>query len=82
MINGEDDFLMPYEQSQRPLFELLGAPPAQKRLARLVGGHIPTHRADIVREVSDWLDLFLGPVDRPASAAGAARSPSVRPPAP
>jgi eukaryotic-like serine/threonine-protein kinase len=82
MINGEDDFLMPYELSQRPLFELLGAPPDEKRLARLAGGHIPTNRADIVREVSDWLDRFLGPVERPARAAGATRSPSARPPAP
>jgi eukaryotic-like serine/threonine-protein kinase len=62
MINGVDDFLMPYELSQRPLFDLLGAPDDRKRLARLTGGHIPAHRLDIVREVLDWLDRYLGPV--------------------
>ncbi len=72
MINGRDDFLMPYELSQRPLFELLGAPDDRKRHARLEGGHIPTNRLEIVREVLDWLDQQLGAVQRggPVSNAG------------
>jgi hypothetical protein len=65
MINGRDDFLLSYESSQLPLFELLGAPPERKKLARLEGGHIPTNRVEIIREVLDWLDRHLGPV--PAS---------------
>jgi predicted esterase len=70
MINGRDDFIAPYELSQRPLFEMLGAPDDRKRLARLAGGHIPTSRLEIVREVLDWLDRWLGPVQRtpPASS--------------
>jgi len=62
MIGGRDDFLLPVESSQRPLFRLLGAPPADKRLALLEGGHVPSDRREIVREVLDWLDRYLGPV--------------------
>jgi predicted esterase len=63
MINGRDDFILPYELSQ-PLFDLLGAPADKKRHARLAGGHIPTNRLDIMREVLEWLDRHLGPVTR------------------
>jgi eukaryotic-like serine/threonine-protein kinase len=71
MINGRDDFMMPYELSQRPLFELLGGPAEEKRHARLAGGHIPTNRLEIIREVLDWLDRWLGPVHRKSSVASA-----------
>jgi dipeptidyl aminopeptidase/acylaminoacyl peptidase len=64
MINGRDDFMFPYEISQRPLFELLGAPAGQKRHVRLSGGHIPTNRHEVIREVLAWLDEYLGPVQR------------------
>ena len=62
MINGRDDFLMPFESSQLPLFRLLGAPRPDKRHARLEGGHIPSDRNEIIRETLDWLDRYLGPV--------------------
>jgi eukaryotic-like serine/threonine-protein kinase len=62
MINGRHDFIAPYEFSQKPLFELLGAPPDEKRHARLDGGHIPSSRVAIIREVLGWLDQHLGPV--------------------
>lgn len=64
MINGRDDFILPYEMSQLPLFELLGAADEQKRHARLDGGHIPTDRLEIIQEVLGWLDRHLGPVER------------------
>jgi predicted esterase len=67
MINGRDDFIVSYELSQQPLFEMLGAPDDKKRHARLAGGHIPTNRLDIIREVLDWLDQHLGPV-QPATS--------------
>jgi predicted Ser/Thr protein kinase len=70
MINGHDDFLMPYDLSEQPFFNLLGAPPGEKRLARLPGGHIPTDRRDVIREVLDWLDKWLGPVERTTAAVG------------
>lgn len=74
MINGRDDLITPYELSQRPLFDLLGAPDDNKRHARLTGGHIPTDPREIKREVIDWLDQNLGPVH----PAGAGASVSTR----
>ena len=71
MINGRDDFLLPYELSQEPLFTMLGAPDDRKRHARLAGGHIPTNRLEIMREVLDWLDRHLGPV-QPATPVASA----------
>lgn len=77
MINGRDDFIMPYELSQKPLFELLGAPGDTKRHAVLEGGHIPADRLAIIREVIDWLDRHLGPVT-PASTVATAPTGSDR----
>jgi hypothetical protein len=68
MINGRDDFLLPYELLQEPLFRLLGAPEGQKRHARLEGGHIPPDRLAIIEEVVGWFDRHLGPVTTPQSA--------------
>jgi hypothetical protein len=70
MINGRDDFLVPYEVSQQPLFEMLGAPDSLKRHARLIGGHIPSDTREIMREVLDFLDAHLGPVRRAVVARG------------
>jgi hypothetical protein len=67
MINGHDDFMMPYELAQKPLFDLLGAAPERKRHVRLAGGHIPADRREIIREVLDWLDEQFGPVRALAS---------------
>jgi len=62
MVNGRDDFIFPLESSQRPLFHLLGTPPADKRHVVFPGGHIPVGRQAMTREVLDWLDRYLGPV--------------------
>ena len=45
---------------------LLGTPPDHKRHVVLTGGHyiIGQQRSQVVREVLDWLDRYLGPVDR------------------
>jgi dienelactone hydrolase len=69
MINGRDDFLFEVEAHQRPLFRLLGAPEPHKRHALLPGGHLPPDLTGIMRELLDWLDRYLGPVQ-----AGAASS--------
>jgi serine/threonine protein kinase/predicted esterase len=61
MINGRGDFAMPVETAQRPLFDQLGTAPEHKRHVVLDGGHLP-QGADMVREILDWLDLYLGPV--------------------
>jgi predicted esterase len=73
LINGRDDFILPYDLSQEPFFTLLGAPADRKRHARLAGGHIPSNRLEIIREVLDWLDRWLGPVQRNPAMATAIR---------
>ena len=65
MINGRDDFIMPVETHQRPLFQLLGAPEGAKRHVVLDGGHLPPDRRAIIKEVLEWLDRYLGPVAPP-----------------
>ena len=67
MLNGENDFINPYDVSQKPLFDLLGAPESEKRHARLEGGHIPPDRLELIEEILSWLDRHLGPVG-PASS--------------
>jgi eukaryotic-like serine/threonine-protein kinase len=61
MVTGRQDFSRPVETLQRPLFNLLGPPPDQKRLALIDGGHLPRLQ-DVIREILDWLDRYLGPV--------------------
>jgi formylglycine-generating enzyme required for sulfatase activity/dienelactone hydrolase/predicted Ser/Thr protein kinase len=61
ILNGELDFFFPSETSQRPLFELLGTPPADKKRLVFPGGHsVP--RTEMIKESLDWLDRYLGPV--------------------
>jgi dienelactone hydrolase len=60
MINGKDDFFL--HNASRQLFDLLGTPPDQKRLTLLEGGHALANVEDVIREVLDWLDRYLGPV--------------------
>jgi pimeloyl-ACP methyl ester carboxylesterase len=62
MVNGDGDFQMPLETAQRPLFQMLNLPPGQKRHALFTGGHMPTQIHDVMREILDWYDRFLGPV--------------------
>ena len=65
MINGHDDFLYSVDAQQKPLFNLLGAPRDQKKHLILDGvGHMPPPRADVIREVIEWFDTYLGPVVR------------------
>jgi pimeloyl-ACP methyl ester carboxylesterase len=64
MVNGRDDFDLPYETAQVPMFRMLGTDQADKRHVVFDGGHIPPHPNDIVKEILDWLDRYLGPVGR------------------
>jgi eukaryotic-like serine/threonine-protein kinase len=61
MVNGRQDFMVPHETSQLPLFERLGTPEEHKRLQVFEGGHVPDTR-DVIRETNAWLDRYLGPV--------------------
>ena len=63
MLNGRDDFRFPLETSQVPLFRLLGTPEKDKRHVVVDGGHInPAGRPDVMKEILEWWDRYLGPV--------------------
>jgi dienelactone hydrolase len=63
MLNGSQDFTRPVETAIRPMFDAFGAPDSQKKLALFPGGHLPP-KDDVVRESLDWLDRYLGKVQR------------------
>ncbi len=64
MLNGDQDFIFPLQTTQRPLFELFGAPATDKRHVLYPGGHeiFATKRSQIMAEVIGWLDRYLGRV--------------------
>jgi formylglycine-generating enzyme required for sulfatase activity/predicted esterase len=62
MIGGQNDPQAPVETYQRPLLELLGTPPDDKRLYVFEGAHAPTDWNATVREILAWLERYLGPV--------------------
>ena len=66
MINGREDSLFPYETAQKPLFNLLGTPEPLKKHVLFPGGHgIPSEcHKEYYEEIVNWLDRYLGPVDR------------------
>jgi eukaryotic-like serine/threonine-protein kinase len=61
MINGRYDFIFTEDDSQRPLFERLGAPAEDKRYALLEFEHTPPSD-QLMKELLQWLDRYLGPV--------------------
>ena len=63
MINGRKDFGAPLETDIQPMFDMLGTPAEHKKLVLLDGGHVPASPNAVIREVLDWLDLYLGRVD-------------------
>jgi predicted esterase len=64
LLGGRNDFIYPVETSQAPLFKLLGTPAEHKRHVIFEGaGHVPP-RIELIREILDWLDRYLGPVRR------------------
>ena len=64
MLNGRDDFLFPVETSQKPLFEALGTKEPDKKHVLYDGGHGNlVARPDLIGEILNWLDRYLGPVD-------------------
>ncbi len=64
MINGRHDFAFPLETSQAPMFRLLGTAATDKRHLVFESGHVPTERQEVMKEILDWLDRYLGPVGR------------------
>jgi dienelactone hydrolase len=62
MVNGRYDFVAPLETSQRPLYRLLASPQKDKRHVLFESGHAGYPMQDLMKEVLDWLDRYLGPV--------------------
>jgi dienelactone hydrolase/predicted Ser/Thr protein kinase len=64
MVNGRYDFTFSLEKSQLPMFRMLGTPAADKRHVVLETPHdVTAQRTNLVKEVLDWLDKYLGKVD-------------------
>jgi dienelactone hydrolase len=64
MVNGDSDFIYQLETAQKPLFNLLGTPADRKRHVIFHSGHfvIGQQRSQVVKEILDWFDKYLGPV--------------------
>jgi eukaryotic-like serine/threonine-protein kinase len=64
LLGGRYDFVFPPEPSQHMFFQFLGTPPEHKRHVIFEdAGHVPP-RVDVIRESLEWLDRYLGPVER------------------
>ena len=63
MVNGRFDFTFSPDRSQKPLFELLGTPPSDKKYVLFDGGHGAFLTNEQIREILDWLDRYLEPVN-------------------
>jgi dienelactone hydrolase len=62
MVNGRHDAIFPLETNQKPLFQALGT--RQKKHVLYDGGHRNlVTRPDLIGEILDFLDLYLGPVE-------------------
>jgi hypothetical protein len=57
MLNGEYDIVRPMETSQKPMFDLLGTDPADKKHFVVPSGHFVPRDATI-RETLDWFDRY------------------------
>jgi eukaryotic-like serine/threonine-protein kinase len=63
MLNGKQDFILPYETNQKLLFHALETPERDKKLLLFEGGHRnPETRPELVSEIIGWFDHYLGPV--------------------
>ena len=64
MLNGEHDLIFPVNESQKIMFRLLGTPEKDKRHVIYERGHSRQVLSnEEIREILDWLDRYLGPVD-------------------
>jgi eukaryotic-like serine/threonine-protein kinase len=63
MVNGRYDYDFPPNQSQDPLFRMLGTPDADKRHVLFDTPHdVREQRTELVKVVLAWLDKYLGRV--------------------
>ena len=64
MLNGRNSQILPYEEAQLPMFELLGTPPKHKRHILYDAEHV-LENSMIAADMLEWLDDYLGPVEGP-----------------
>jgi len=62
MLNGRFDSLFPLETNVKIFFDLLGTPAKDKRLVTFEGGHLLPIDHPLAKEILDWMDRYLGPV--------------------
>ncbi len=64
MINGRYDFTFSPKRSQEPMFRMIGTAAADKRRVLFDTPHdISQNKAELSREVLNWLDKYLGRVN-------------------
>ncbi len=61
MLNGRYDSIDSFEETSKPMFDLLGTPAAHKKLLVYDTDHIPP-RNEYIKETLAWFDKYLGPV--------------------
>lgn len=64
IINGRYDPLRPHHFVLEPLLDLLATPPESKKGLLYDSSHWPLPRHRLMRDSLDWLDKYLGPVNR------------------
>jgi len=64
MQNGRYDYMLPWEATIVPLFDLLGTPPQDKRLIPYESGHSVWFLNEYRRDIFDFLDEYFGPLKR------------------
>jgi dienelactone hydrolase len=64
MLNGRYDVNFPPEESQEPMFRLLGTDPAHKSRRLSESSHVSAPIAERIEQTVSWFDQYLGPVAR------------------
>ena len=64
VLGGRYDSIYPPEPNQLPMLGLLGTPEQHKKLRQFDSAHLRSLGNEEIREILDWLDRYLGPVNR------------------
>lgn len=62
MLNGRYDSIFPLEASQKPMYDLIGTSAKDKRHVVYDMGHQTPQMSELRKEMTNWLDKYLGPV--------------------
>ena len=66
MLGGRYDYENPVESHQQGMMDLFTTPEEHKRLVIYEAGHLPLPRGEMIREILEWLDRYLGETSRAA----------------